>query len=90
MMKMIGIAISQFANAMTTSNNNNNNVSAVFTPRQAPRFEGLNGEPITHFPLLPLKTTTMKTWTKANPHPKRGDSVPKKDKEGTTPEHILL
>ena len=44
-MKMIGIAISQFANAMTSTNNNN--VSAFFTPRQAQRFEGLNGEPIT-------------------------------------------
>ena len=47
MMKMIGIAISQLANAMTSNNNNNNNVSAFFTPRQAPRFEGLNEERIT-------------------------------------------
>ena len=31
----------------TSSAYNNNNLSAVFTPRQAPRFEGLNGEPIT-------------------------------------------
>ncbi len=44
MMKMIGVAVSQFATAI--AGGNNNNVSAVFSPRQAPRFEGLNGEPI--------------------------------------------
>ena len=43
MMKMIGVAVSQFATAIAGGNNN---VSAVFSPRQAPRFEGLNGEPI--------------------------------------------
>mmetsp|Transcript_65627 Transcript_65627/g.133507 ORF Transcript_65627/g.133507 Transcript_65627/m.133507 type:complete len:88 (+) Transcript_65627:474-737(+) len=50
MMKMIGFAISQFANAMATHSNGtagSSNMSAVFTPGQAPRFEGLNGEPIT-------------------------------------------
>ena len=49
MMKMIGFAISQFANAMATHSNGtagSSNMSAVFTPGQAPRFEGLNGEPI--------------------------------------------
>ena len=48
MIKMIGIAISQFANAMVAHSNSSstNNVSAVFTPGQAPRFEGSNGESI--------------------------------------------
>ena len=39
MMKMLGIAVSQFANAVA----NNNNVSAVFRPGQAPQFEDMNG-----------------------------------------------
>ena len=43
----------------TSSAYNNNNLSAVFTPRQAPRFEGLNGESIT-LPRLPLKTRTTR------------------------------
>ena len=47
MMKMIGIAVSQLANAMAS---NNNSMSAVFRPGQTPRFEGMNGESIS----LPL------------------------------------
>ena len=48
MMKLIGVAVSKFANAIAGSTNTgNNNVSVVFSPRQAPRFEGLNGEPVT-------------------------------------------
>mmetsp|Transcript_86226 Transcript_86226/g.175145 ORF Transcript_86226/g.175145 Transcript_86226/m.175145 type:complete len:290 (+) Transcript_86226:2-871(+) len=45
MMKMIGVAVSQFANAIG-SGGNHTNLSAVFAPRQAPRFEGVNGEPV--------------------------------------------
>ena len=45
MMKMIGIAVSQFANAIGNGDGSNN-FSAVFSPRQAPRFEGANGETI--------------------------------------------
>ena len=41
---MIGVAVSQFANAIGSGNHTN--LSAVFAPRQAPRFEGLNGEPV--------------------------------------------
>ena len=44
-MKMIGVAVSQFANAIG-SGGNHTNLSAVFAPRQAPRFEGVNGEPV--------------------------------------------
>ena len=43
-MKMIGVAVSQFANAIGSGNHTN--LSAVFAPRQAPWFEGLNGEPV--------------------------------------------
>ena len=49
MMKMLGIAVSQFANAMAT---NSNNVSAVFRPGQAPRFENMNGDSVS-VPLPP-------------------------------------
>ena len=44
-MKMIGLAVSQFANAIG-SGGNHTNLSAVFAPGQAPRFEGVNGEPV--------------------------------------------
>ena len=55
MMKMIGIAVSQFANAIASGDGSNADMSAVFSPRQAPRFEGANGECIT-LPLAhPLK-----------------------------------
>ena len=48
MMKMLGIAVSQFANAISSnsSSSNNTSMSAVFRPGQVPRFEGSNGESI--------------------------------------------
>ena len=55
MMKMIGIDVSQFANAINSTNSsggNNNSVSAVFRPGQAPSFEGMNGELI-NLPMPP-------------------------------------
>ena len=48
MMKMLGIAVSQFANAISShsSSGNNTSMSAVFRPGQVPRFEDSNGQSI--------------------------------------------
>ena len=52
---MIGIALSQFANAIASGDaGTSNGMSAVFSPRQAPRFEGANGERIS----LPTASTS--------------------------------
>ena len=72
-MKMIGVAVSQFANAIGSGNNPN--LSAVFAPRQAPRFEGLNGEPVQ----LPDIDSDTDMAVSAPPRKKRATGVEESD-----------